>query len=76
MRNIFSKAMGVIAGVVALFGVSVTNVPASSPNITGKSAFYLEHGSHFLLRFWAVLPSSSWKRCADLHRGCMICPGM
>ena len=58
MKGLFSKVMGVIAGVVALFGISVgygtasvanakasvTNVTASVPDISGKSALYLEHG--------------------------------
>ena len=46
MKGLFSKVMGVIVGVVALFGISVANVKASVPDISGKSALYLEHGKH------------------------------
>jgi hypothetical protein len=44
MKGLFSKVMGVIVGVVALFGISIANVTASVPDISGKSALYLEHG--------------------------------
>ena len=44
MKGLFSKVMGLIVGVVALFGISVANVKASVPDINGKSALYLEHG--------------------------------
>lgn len=46
MKSLLSKVIILIAGVAALFGMSVTNVTAISPasNITGKSALYLEHG--------------------------------
>lgn len=44
MKGLFSKVMGVIAGLVALSGISVANVTASVQDISGKSALYLEHG--------------------------------
>jgi len=44
MKGLFSKVMIVIAGVAAIFGISVANVTASAPDISGKSALYLEHG--------------------------------
>ena len=44
MKGLFSKVMGVIAGLVALFGISVANVTAAVPDISGKSPLYLEHG--------------------------------
>lgn len=44
MKGLFSKGMGVIVGLVALFGISVANVTASVPDISGKKALYLEHG--------------------------------
>jgi hypothetical protein len=44
MKGLFSKVLGVIVSAVALFSISVTNVKASTPDITGKSALYLEHG--------------------------------
>ncbi len=51
MKGLFSKGMGVIAGLVALFGISVGNgtasvadTTASVANVSGKSALYLEHG--------------------------------
>ena len=44
MKGLFSKVMGVIAGLVALFGISAANVTAAVPDISGKSALYLEHG--------------------------------
>lgn len=44
MKGLFSKAMVVIAGAAALFGFSVANVKASVPDVSGKSALYLEHG--------------------------------
>ena len=44
MKGLFSKIMGVIIGFVALFGISVANVTASVPDISSKSALYLEHG--------------------------------
>ena len=46
MKVLFSKVMGVIVGLVALFGISVANVTASVPDISGKTALYLEHGKH------------------------------
>lgn len=46
MKGIFSKVLGVIAGGVALFGISATNVPASTPNVNAKSALYLVHGKY------------------------------
>jgi len=44
MKGLFSRVMGVIVGLVALSGISVANVTASVPDISDKSAFYLEHG--------------------------------
>ena len=44
MKGLFSKVMVFFAGAVALFGISVANVTASVPDISGKSALYLEHG--------------------------------
>jgi len=44
MKGLFSKVMGVIAGLVALSGISVATVTASVPDISDKSALYLEHG--------------------------------
>lgn len=44
MKGQFSKVMGVIVGLVALFGISVANVTASVPDISDKAALYLEHG--------------------------------
>jgi hypothetical protein len=44
MKGLFSKVMIVITGAIALFGISVANVKASLPDITSKSALYLEHG--------------------------------
>lgn len=42
MKGILTKVIGVIAGAIALFGISIA-APASS-NITGKSPLFLEHG--------------------------------
>ena len=44
MKGVFSKVTGVIVGLVALLGISVANVTAAVPDITDKSALYLEHG--------------------------------
>jgi hypothetical protein len=52
MKSLFSKVMVAVAGVAALFGISVNNVmamtsapvPASVTEITSKSPLYLEHG--------------------------------
>lgn len=44
MRGLSSKVMGVIAGLVALSGISVANVTASVSDIGSKSPLYLEHG--------------------------------
>jgi hypothetical protein len=51
MKSLFSKVMGVIAGLVAFSGISVANVTASIPNatasvtdISAKSPLYLEPG--------------------------------
>ena len=46
MKGLFSKVVVVAAGVAALLGISVNNVMAttSAPNISDKSALYLEHG--------------------------------
>ncbi len=44
MKGLFSKVMVFFAGAVALFGISVANVTASVPDISGKQALYLEHG--------------------------------
>lgn len=44
MKRLFVRVMGFVAGTVALFGISVANVTASTQNITEKSALYLEHG--------------------------------
>jgi hypothetical protein len=44
MKGLFSKVIGVIAGVVALFGISVANVKAALPDISHKTPLYLEHG--------------------------------
>jgi hypothetical protein len=44
MKGLFGKVLGVTAGLAALFGVSVTTVTASVPNVSSKSALYLEHG--------------------------------
>ena len=46
MKSLFGKVIGVIAGVAALFGISVANVTAAVPDISNKSALYLEHGKH------------------------------
>jgi hypothetical protein len=46
MKNLISKAMGVIAGLIALFGISAANVTAAVPDISSKSALYLEHGKY------------------------------
>lgn len=50
MKGLFSKVMVVVAGAAAFLGISVANLtasvstPTSVPEITGKSALYLEHG--------------------------------
>ena len=44
MKGLFVKLMVVITGACALFGISVSNVKASVPDISSKSALYLEHG--------------------------------
>ena len=52
MKGLFSKVIVVIAGAAAFLGISATNIatsvaasaPKSVPEITGKSALYLEHG--------------------------------
>jgi hypothetical protein len=44
MKGLFGKVMGVVAGLIAIFGVSVVSVSASVPNISGKSPLYLVHG--------------------------------
>ena len=46
MKSLFSKAVVLIAGVAALFGISVNNVMAmtTAPDISSKSALYLEQG--------------------------------
>jgi len=44
MKCLYSKVTGIIIGAVAFFGISVSNVPASVPDISDKSALYLEHG--------------------------------
>ena len=44
MKGLFSKVMGVIAGIVALSGISAANITTSIPNISDKSPLYLEHG--------------------------------
>lgn len=44
MKGLFSKVIGTIAGVVALFGISVANVRAAVPDISDKTPLYLEHG--------------------------------
>ena len=44
MKGLFSKVVGVVAGLAALFGVSVANVTAAVPDISAKSPLYLEHG--------------------------------
>ena len=44
MKGLFSKVMVGIAGTVALIGISVANTKASVPDISDKSALYLEHG--------------------------------
>jgi hypothetical protein len=45
MKGLFNKVMVCIAGVVALFGISATNVRALVPDINSKTALYLEHGN-------------------------------
>lgn len=44
MKSLFGKIIGVIAGVTALLGISVANVTAAVPDISGKTALYLENG--------------------------------
>lgn len=44
MKGLFSKIMGVIVSSIALFGISAANVTAAVPDISSKSALYLEHG--------------------------------
>ena len=45
MRNLLGKVIGVILGIIALFGISAVGVAASVPNnISSKTALYLEHG--------------------------------
>jgi hypothetical protein len=48
MKGLFSKLIVVIAGAATFLGFSVANVtalaPTSVPQITSKSALYLEHG--------------------------------
>jgi hypothetical protein len=48
MRGLFNKVVVVVAGAAAFLGISVANVtasvPTSVPEITSKSALYLEHG--------------------------------
>jgi hypothetical protein len=61
MKGLLIKVIGVIAGSLALFGISVANVKASVPDIrgisvdnirasvpdiSGISALYLEHGKY------------------------------
>ncbi len=44
MKGLSSKLTGIIAGLVALFGISAANVAAAVPDIGAKSPLYLEHG--------------------------------
>jgi len=51
MKGLFTKVMGVIAGLIAFSGISVANVKASVPNapaslsgLSEKPLLYLEHG--------------------------------
>lgn len=44
MKSLFGKVMGVIAGIIALLGISVGSVMASGVDISGKSPLFLEHG--------------------------------
>jgi hypothetical protein len=46
MKGLLSKVVVVVAGAAALFGISANNVIAmtSAPDISSKSALYLEHG--------------------------------
>ena len=44
MKGLSSKVAGIIAGLVALFGISAATVTAAVPDISAKSPLYLEHG--------------------------------
>jgi hypothetical protein len=48
MKGLFSKLMVVLAGTMAIFGISAgkVNASVSSPDSSSKSALYLEHGKH------------------------------
>ncbi len=63
MKSLFSKVMGVIAGVVALFGISVANVTASVPDISEKSALYLQHGKYI----GSAIDTVSWHTSHGSH---------
>ncbi|KIE18245.1 hypothetical protein DS62_12455 [Smithella sp. SC_K08D17] len=64
MKGLFSKVMIVIAGVAAIFGISVANVTASAPDISGKSALYLEHGKQISN---SSIGSESWHSSHASH---------
>jgi hypothetical protein len=61
MKGLFSKAIIIIAGIGALLGVSVADVRASVPDISEKSALFLEQ--------WKSTDSSSiaWHSSHESH---------
>ena len=48
MKGLFGKLILFIAGLAAVVGFSVNNATASVPDISNKSALYLEHGKQIV----------------------------
>jgi hypothetical protein len=46
MRVLFKKLVVVLAGVIALFGISVSSATASVAAVNKDTPFYLENGSY------------------------------